>query len=149
MTGTGTWRSGTRTGRGGLEHGYTIQERPGERGKTAPLELRVRVRGGLREVAIIDDGRGATFGREKGEALIHYRGLKVLDAEGREVAARLEAAERGELRLIVEEQTASYPLTIDPTITDQQAYLKASNTEGRDYFGGSVAISGETVVVGG
>jgi hypothetical protein len=98
---------------GGLEHGYTIQERPGEPGEAASLELRVRVRGGLREVTIIDDGRGVTFGREKGEALLHYRGLKVLDAEGREVAARLEAAESGELRLIVEEQTASYPLTME------------------------------------
>ena len=30
----------------------------------------------------------------------------------------------------------------------QQAYLKASNTDGGDYFGGSAAISGDTVVVG-
>jgi hypothetical protein len=30
----------------------------------------------------------------------------------------------------------------------QQAYLKASNTESGDYFGGSVAISGDTLAVG-
>ena len=30
----------------------------------------------------------------------------------------------------------------------QQAYLKASNTGAGDYFGSSVAISGDTVVVG-
>src|SRR6185436_17266168 len=30
----------------------------------------------------------------------------------------------------------------------QQAYLKASNTEKFDYFGNSVAVSGDTVVVG-
>ena len=30
----------------------------------------------------------------------------------------------------------------------QQAYLKASNTGAGDYFGYSVAISGDTVVVG-
>jgi len=30
----------------------------------------------------------------------------------------------------------------------QQAYLKASNTEAGDYFGSSVAVSGDTVVVG-
>ncbi len=30
----------------------------------------------------------------------------------------------------------------------QQAYLKASNTDGQDYFGGSVAVSGDTIVVG-
>ncbi|MBN1373299.1 MAG: FG-GAP repeat protein [Anaerolineaceae bacterium] len=30
----------------------------------------------------------------------------------------------------------------------QQAYLKASNTNGNDYFGQSVAISGDTIVIG-
>ena len=30
----------------------------------------------------------------------------------------------------------------------QQAYLKASNTDGGNFFGWSVAISGDTVVVG-
>jgi hypothetical protein len=64
------------------------------------------------------------------------------------VAARLQTASPGELRLVVEEQTASYPLTIDPTIMAQQAYLKASNPGEGHNFGSSVAISGETVVVG-
>ena len=38
------------------------------------------------------------------------------------------------------------PLTTDPIA--QQAYLKASNTGADDWFGGSVAVSGDTVVVG-
>ena len=38
------------------------------------------------------------------------------------------------------------PLTTDPIA--QQAYLKASNTEAGDFFGSSVAVSGDTVVVG-
>jgi hypothetical protein len=48
----------------------------------------------------------------------------------------------------VEESTARYPLTIDPIA--QQAYLKAGNNGGvtGDFFGVSVAISGDTVVVG-
>jgi hypothetical protein len=41
---------------------------------------------------------------------------------------------------------AQYPLTIDPIV--QQAYLKASNAEASDLFGYSVAVSGDTVVVG-
>ena len=41
---------------------------------------------------------------------------------------------------------AFYPLTIDPLL--QQAYLKASNTNSGDGFGGSVAVSGDTVVIG-
>jgi hypothetical protein len=42
---------------------------------------------------------------------------------------------------------AFYPMMLDQTITEQ-AYLKASNTEETDRFGTSVAISGDTVVVG-
>ena len=48
--------------------------------------------------------------------------------------------------VIVDHSGAVYPLTIDPFI--QQAYLKASNAEASDYFGRSLAISGDTVVVG-
>ena len=131
----------------GVEHGYTIRQRPAAPAGESPLELRLKVRGGLPEVEIIDGGRGATFGRAKEQALVRYRGLKVLDAKGREVAARLRAEGKAELRLVVEEQDASYPLTIDPTIT-QQAYLKASETGVGQQFGHAVAISGETVVVG-
>jgi hypothetical protein len=36
----------------------------------------------------------------------------------------------------------------DSGMWNQEAYLKASNAEAYDYFGGSVAISGNTVVVG-
>ena len=132
---------------GGLEHGYTIQERPQSREDRSPLELRLKVRGGLREVTIVDDGRGATFGQERGKALLRYTGLKVLDATGEELAARLEI-EGGDLRLLVEDDAAHYPLTIDPTITQQEAYLKASDTSSRQLFGSAIALSGNTVVVG-
>ena len=40
------------------------------------------------------------------------------------------------------------PLTIDPTIVDEDAKLTASDAAARDTFGLSVSISGDTVVVG-
>jgi hypothetical protein len=43
---------------------------------------------------------------------------------------------------------AAYVFTRSGSTWSQQAYLKASNTGGLDFFGGSVAISGEIVVVG-
>ena len=43
---------------------------------------------------------------------------------------------------------AAYVFTRSGTNWSQQAYLKASNTEVDDWFGPSVAISGDTVVVG-
>jgi len=43
---------------------------------------------------------------------------------------------------------AVYVFVRSGTSWSQQAYLKASNTEGGDRFGGSVAVSGDTVLVG-
>ena len=43
---------------------------------------------------------------------------------------------------------AVYVFTRSGTTWSQQAYLKASNTDEDDYFGRSVAVSGDTLVVG-
>ena len=43
---------------------------------------------------------------------------------------------------------AAYVFVRNGTTWTQQAYLKASNTDTNDRFGGSVAVSGDTVVVG-
>ena len=43
---------------------------------------------------------------------------------------------------------AAYVFTRTGTAWTQQAYLKASNAQGSDYFGISVALSGDTAVVG-
>jgi hypothetical protein len=43
---------------------------------------------------------------------------------------------------------AAYMFTRDGTTWTPQAYLKASNAEANDYFGFSVAASGDTIVVG-
>jgi hypothetical protein len=43
---------------------------------------------------------------------------------------------------------AAYVFVRSGTTWTQQAYLKASNTDARDVFGASVAVSGDTVVVG-
>jgi hypothetical protein len=43
---------------------------------------------------------------------------------------------------------AAYVFTRDGVTWSQQAYLKASNTDAEDYFGHSVAITGDTIVVG-
>ena len=43
---------------------------------------------------------------------------------------------------------AAYVFVRDGTTWSQQAYLKASNPDPQDYFGGSVSISGDTIVVG-
>lgn len=47
------------------------------------------------------------------------------------------------------EAGAAYVFVSDPAgIWTQQAYLKASNTDGGDYFGSAVAIDGDTIAIG-
>lgn len=130
----------------GLEHGYTVHARPRARETVAPapLTFTLAVRGGLR-AEVSDGGRGARFSTEAGADVLTYTGLLVLDADRRELPAWFEACEQG-LRLSVDESEARYPIVIDPIA--QQAYLKASDNGTGNFFGRSVSISGDTVVIG-
>jgi hypothetical protein len=137
----------------GLEHGFTINDRPAQILNhqssmiDPPLSFTLAVRGGLRPV-VEPDRRSVRFVDAASAAVLTYAGLQVFDADGKTLPALFEPVAGGEnsLRLAVEEAGARYPLTIDPIA--QQAYLKASNTEADDNFGWSVAVSGDTVVVG-
>ena len=131
--------------RRGLEHGFTLEQAPaGGEDKEAPLEFDLAVRGNLRP-EISSQGAALRFVDGQRGTVLTYSELKVWDAEGRNLPARF-VAQSGGVRLLVEAGGARYPITVDPLA--QQAYLKASNTEADDQFGGSVAVSGDTVVVG-
>jgi hypothetical protein len=91
------------------------------------------------------NGRDVLFVNASGASVVNYNNLSVVDADGTTVPAKFEAIDGG-LRLRIDDHAARYPLTIDPIA--QQAYLKASNTDANDNFGSSVAVSGDTVVVG-
>ena len=142
----------------GLEHGFTLTERPSELQITNykfqisdrepqlsnPLAFTLAVRGDLRP-ALTGDAQGVRFLDGHGATVLTYSGLKAWDADGKTLPSRFETAGAG-VRLLVDERGARYPLTIDPIA--QQAYLKAENTGAGDAFGYSVAVSGDTVVVG-
>jgi hypothetical protein len=129
----------------GLEHGYTIEQRPAGSEGAESLEFELKVRGNLRP-EIADEGVTVRF-MDGATNVVNYAGLKVRDAAGKNLRARF-VVTGNDLRLEVDERGAHYPITIDPIA--QQAYLKASNTDTdiSDYFGSSVAVSGNTVVVG-
>ncbi len=150
----------------GLEHGFTVRERPEEvarassplldglragspshflTGDGAPLTFTLTVRGTLRP-RISADAQSVAFQDASGATVLNYSGLKVWDADGKVLPSRFELAGDNGVRLLVEEHGARYPLTIDPIA--QQAYLKAHQVNANDQFGRSVAVSGDTVVVG-
>ncbi|MBK9217732.1 MAG: FG-GAP repeat protein [Uliginosibacterium sp.] len=93
----------------------------------------------------MEEGLGAHFVDESGRPVLAYDGLKVFDAFGAQLPARLLVTD-DRLQFVIDDRTAVYPITIDPTA--QRAYIKASNTGTEDIFGYAVAISGDTMVVG-
>ncbi len=128
----------------GLEHGFTVAERPAGGGSgESPLTFTLSTRGDLTPGV---SAQGVAFQDATGATVLTYSGLKVWDADGTILASRFEPAGEKSFRLLVDERSARYPITVDPIA--QQSYLKASNTGAGDWFGFSVAISGDTVVVG-
>jgi len=129
----------------GLEHGFTLAERPSANPQGEPLRLVMAVTGDLAPEADAT-GQSLSLRDAAGRSVVSYARLKVWDATGAELPATMQSG-AGCVTLTVSEASARYPLTIDPTFT-QQAYLKASNSQAGDFLGHSVAVSGDTVVVG-
>ena len=103
------------------------------------------------ETPLRQQGSAVKFVSVDGQAVLRYSGLKVWDAVQRELAAHLEVQGR-QLALVVNDRDATYPVTLDPLITSQEAKLGPEFTgdgaEG-DQLGSSVALSGDTALVGG
>lgn len=131
----------------GLEQGWTFAEHPADRNASQPLRLHLAVRGGLQPNSH-DEGKSMKFLNESGGMVLTYSGLKAWDADGTPLTTRFVQDENDKSTFCIEVQDAAakYPITIDPIA--QQAYLKASNTATGDNFGYSVAISGNTAVIG-
>ncbi len=96
----------------GLEQGWTIAERPTGAG---PLRLGLALEGDL-SLAIEEDGRSGVLVDPAGVTRLCYSGLRVFDASGRALEARLEAGPEGPW-IRIEDEGAIYPLTIDPLLT--------------------------------
>ena len=105
----------------------------------------MQVSEGWRAVAS-EDGQRVTLRGKEGGAAVEYGRLVVWDANGSPVKAAL-LVEDERVIIEVDDASATYPLTIDPTFALQQ-HLTAADGAANDNFGVSVAISGDTVVVG-
>ncbi len=131
----------------GLEQGFTVAAPPsskmktGESGTTLVVELRaagLRTRQDVARKSILLEA-------SDGAEVLHYRGLIAWDAEGTSLPAEMRATGEG-IRIEVDARGANYPLTIDPFI--ESAILRASDAQANDGFGFSVAVSGDTAIVG-
>jgi FG-GAP repeat len=123
----------------GLEQGFDVARRPA--GSGGALEFRVSLTGSLRARvsggAITLSGRGVS---------LRYTGLVATDALGRRLPASM-ALQGGRVIVSVDARGARYPVSVDPII-QQQAELASKDGTTNDGFGNSVAVSGNTIVVG-
>jgi len=127
----------------GLEQGFTFQRRPGH-SRNRPLQIALAVTGDLN----LSRQQGAVlFSSNAGGVVMRYAGLTARDARGRTLPSRLEVRGR-EIRIVVDDREARYPLVVDPTWSQQQVPLTASDGYANDLFGTSIAMSADTAVIG-
>lgn len=126
----------------GLEQGFTIAG-PADGPTDHPVSLIFKVSGNA-QGSVHKDGKGLTLTVPQGGTL-RYAGLKAHDATGKPLMAWLDL-QGSVLRLNVADQGARYPVTVDPIV--EVAELTESVAQDALYFGSSVAMNEDTIVVG-
>ena len=124
----------------GLEQGFTVAEPLSD----TELVLELILSGDV-SARLIEQGQALALSTPSGKQL-RYEGLKAWDAENKVLATRLQLA-GDKLQLQVNVEHAQYPITIDPWLVEEQK-LTAADAAAVDEFGNSVAVSGNTAVVG-
>lgn len=116
----------------GFEQGFTVASRPAG---TGPLML------------VLSANRTAS-GRHGDVAWgrLRYGKLAVIDAAGRSVPATMSTRGR-RVRIAIDDLDATYPLTVDPLVWNEQK-VTANDGVGGDFFGYTVAMSGNVALVG-
>jgi hypothetical protein len=112
----------------GVRQDFVVRDRPAGEGS---LQVVLDVTGATAQEA----SYGAKLTVSATERQLAYSRLKVIDAQGRELAARIKVDAPSQLRVIVEDDTAVYPVRIDPTFSDA------------DWIGLGVGVAGTDNVV--
>jgi hypothetical protein len=139
----------------GLEQGFTLAApppRPAGSPRPSLLVLEMAVRGDLIP-RLVKDGRAIDFRDDSGQTWMRYADLAVLDARGRRLPASLALAQASpgaphNIRILIDDDGAAYPLVVDPLLTSEVTKLTAYDGMTGDRFGASVSVSGDTLIVG-
>jgi hypothetical protein len=134
-------------GPAGLEQGFNVPAlTPAEATGTLTLQLTL---GGSLTASVDATGDGLVLSRADGSTALYYSGLAAYDATGAQLPASLQLENSGGSQVLlinVNDTGAQGQITIDPFV--QNAKLTASDGTTSDNFGESVAINGNTAVVG-
>ncbi len=126
----------------GLEQGFVLAQR--EQSAAGPLRIQLTAAGGWH---VQQSAQGVRLTR--GTVTLDYAGLHAWDARGTALSSHLRAAAADSIEIEVDDAHAAYPLTVDPTYT-QQAQLADPGGSAYDSFGLSAALSsdGNTALLG-
>ncbi|MDM8556366.1 FG-GAP repeat protein [Desulfococcaceae bacterium HSG7] len=141
----------------GMQQGFTLEKRPelsnskSRSDNKELLTLTLAVEGDWR-TEVSEKGRDLNLTAVNGVSL-RYGGLVAYDTSGKTLPARFGLSPQSQtVNILVDDSAAVYPLIIDPVI--QQQFVKgdnigdAVNGGGDNYFGYSVGIDGDTMIVG-
>jgi hypothetical protein len=135
----------------GIEQGFTLNQKPEGSGGAAPnepLRLCLSLAGDLR-ARVVDEGEKIELVNGQGRGVLSYSKLVAVDADGKHLAARMEASGEGrEIALVVDDAGARYPIVIDPIVASIEQKLRAPTPQAEARFGIAVAIFREMAVVG-
>lgn len=129
----------------GIEQGFTLAKPPSRTGRLVgqPLTIALALSGDL-TASLDSTGAGLTLKQNDGQAVLRYTGLSAQDAAGRQLPSWIEL--RGsQLLLQINDAGARYPVIVDPWV---QATVLSVSSPLTGEFGRSVAVAGNTIVVG-
>jgi hypothetical protein len=117
----------------GLEQGFTLTLRPAGSG-TLGVQLEITGAEGVLsgDAVLLDSAAGRR---------LRFGSLRVIDAAGRSLPASFEMPAPRRIRIAVADEGASYPLTIDPILTETADALLQSNLAGAQL--GAVSGAGD------
>lgn len=123
----------------GLEHGVNIQHKPKGEGK-------------LQIVFDIQGAKASQIGNEiwlktKNHKLI-YNQLVVIDGKNQHIPASIILNDKNQIVLLINDQQATYPISIDPLLSDGAFKITANDAGSYEYFGSDIDIDGNIAVIG-
>lgn len=126
----------------GLEQGFTLLSRPTGKANGQRLRIALDFSGNL---VPVQHENSLSLAPADGHPVLVYGAPFAWDTKHKLLETSI-TLKKNEILLEVDDSAAEYPLTVDPTI--QNFTFKASDGVPRDGLGISVAIDGNTVVVG-